>query len=257
MGSAWRNVPDDELMDYGDKTVIVIGIADGMGGVEYGKLASETVIREFALQMMSIIPSTEFNWKSELMRIFHSLNSNLLSMTAERQELQGMGTTLTAVVIENDRVMICWSGDSRLYRKQLAKNGTSLIPMKMITKDHTLAWSLVEEGVLTEQQVDNHPKSHILTQCIGVQPDQFNPEYAEVQIESGDRLLCCTDGINSNLSAEDIDKILSMPIQPDKLIEELRKAVYNNGASDNMTMCVFDYMVSYKRSLWNVFSRNL
>ncbi len=146
------------------------------------------------------------------------------SKTAE--ELQGMGTTLDICFIYNNKLYIGHVGDSRVYR---LRKGV----MRKLTKDHSYVQQLVEDGKITRAEADHHPKKNMLTRALGCTA-YVEPDVRARNLEKGDILLMCSDGLTNMVSDEQIYQSMreSPTTAPEKLIELANQA----GGYDNITV---------------------
>jgi protein phosphatase len=143
-----------------------------------------------------------------------------------------MGTTLTAAVIEGDRVHLAHVGDSRAY---LLRDGE----LRQLTEDHTLVHRMVLEGELTEAEAQVHPHRSILTRSIGV---DGNVDVDEIDLDAkpGDRLLLCSDGLTGMLSDFQIERILTEESDPSTAVQRLIDEANEAGGVDNITALLID-----------------
>lgn len=141
-------------------------------------------------------------------------------------ELQGMGTTLDICFIYNNKLYIGHVGDSRVYR---LRKGV----MRKLTKDHSYVQQLVEDGKITRAEADHHPKKNMLTRALGCTA-YVEPDVRARNLEKGDILLMCSDGLTNMVSDEQIYQSMreSPTTAPEKLIELANQA----GGYDNITV---------------------
>ncbi|MGH8873155.1 MAG: PP2C family protein-serine/threonine phosphatase [Acidimicrobiia bacterium] len=200
----------------------VLMVADGMGGHVAGEVASRLAINAAA--------STDLDPGNRVA----AANRAIREEVARRPDLEGMGTTLTMVELAPEGVArFGHVGDSRAY---LFRNGE----LKQLTEDHTVAAEYVAMGQLSAAEADDHPQSHMLTRCLGltrfVNVDQF-----DLALEAGDRLLLCSDGLNSMVPPDGIAKSLTDGTADEaawKLVEVANKA----GGHDNISVIVIDVL---------------
>ncbi|MGC2241504.1 MAG: SpoIIE family protein phosphatase, partial [Acidimicrobiia bacterium] len=161
-------------------------------------------------------------------------NRAIREEVARRPDLEGMGTTMTLVELTPDGVgRFAHVGDSRAY---LYNDGQLL----QLTSDHTMAAQLVSLGQISAEEAEDHPQSHIITRCLGL-TRFINVDEFEVDLEPGDRILLCSDGLNSMVPAEAIKKGLSEGTVEEtawNLIEMANKA----GGHDNITVIVAEVL---------------
>jgi serine/threonine protein phosphatase PrpC len=205
----------------------LFAVADGMGGHQGGEVASK-----LALELLR----RAADGGSDLAEVVREANRAVFSKASEDPGLTGMGTTLTAVVLQGDRLRLAHVGDSRMYR---VRDGS----MERITRDHTVVENLVEKGQLTPREAHIHPQRSILTRALGVEED-VQVDEAEVDIKPGDRLLLCSDGLTGMVGEEDILRILTGNDDPQAASDALVDAANEAGGQDNITAVVLDVEVS-------------
>ncbi len=211
--------PDDSGESAGPVTLMV---ADGMGGHVAGEVASRLAVN--AAASSSLEPGDRVA----------AANRAIREEVARRPDLEGMGTTMTLVELTPDGVgRFAHVGDSRAY---LYNDGQLL----QLTSDHTMAAQLVSLGQISAEEAEDHPQSHIITRCLGL-TRFINVDEFEVDLEPGDRILLCSDGLNSMVPAEAIKKGLSEGTVEEtawNLIEMANKA----GGHDNITVIVAEVL---------------
>jgi PPM family protein phosphatase len=200
----------------------VLMVADGMGGHIAGEVASRLAIN--AAASSNLDPGDRVA----------AANRAIREEVARQPDLQGMGTTLTLVELTPGGIgRFGHVGDSRAY---LLRNGE----LKQLTEDHTVAAEYVALGQISAEEANDHPQSHMLTRCLGltrfVNVDQF-----DLDLETGDRLLLCSDGLNSMVASDGILGSLAGGTADEaawKLVEVANKA----GGHDNTSVIVIDVL---------------
>jgi protein phosphatase len=202
----------------------LFAVADGMGGHRGGEVASslalETVQRLFEGEEGSLTDQVEL------------ANRAVFERSQADREVSGMGTTLTAALIEGNRARLAHVGDSRAY---LLRDGA----LTLLTEDHTLVHRMVQEGEITESEAEMHPHRSILTRALGVE-ETLEVDEAFVDLREGDRLLLCTDGLTSMVDDERIREVLSTVPDPREAAERLVRVANEAGGIDNITVVVLD-----------------
>jgi protein phosphatase len=198
----------------------VLMVADGMGGHIAGEVASRLAINAAA--------SAELEPDDRVA----AANRAIREEVARQPDLEGMGTTLTLVELEPEGVArVAHVGDSRAY---LYRDGE----LRQLTEDHTVAAEYVALGHISAEEADDHPQSHMLTRCLGL--TRFvNVDRIDLDLSHGDRLLLCSDGLNSMVPADGIAKALTNGTADEaawKLVEAANKA----GGHDNISVIVVD-----------------
>jgi protein phosphatase len=144
---------------------------------------------------------------------------------------QGMGTTVTALLLRRDRLALVHVGDSRCYR---LRDG-SLI---QLTKDDTYVQALVDQGLLTIDEVRRHPQRSLVTQA--VQGDQLALHTAVVEPRPADRFVLCSDGLSDIVDDDSIAEVARAHPEPQECAERLVKLALQAGGHDNVTVIVAD-----------------
>ena len=208
----------------------VFAVADGMGGHAAGEVASEA-----ALGPLRLIDGNSFRdpqaATDALAQAVSQANDVVLDQAAENPELRGMGTTLTTVMVRGSRMHLAHVGDSRAY---LLRQGM----LDLLTEDHTLVAQLVKEGRLTEEQAATHPQRSVITRAIGVEAGvQVDTMHDPLELQAGDQVLLCSDGLTGPVSESLIAEILASEPDGDTACRRLIDAANAGGGPDNIT-CV-------------------
>jgi serine/threonine protein phosphatase PrpC len=202
-------------------------VADGMGGHRGGDVAS-------ALALETIESATPGEVTLEgLVEDIKRANQAVLERGEADRDLRGMGTTVTAILVEDGRAHVAHVGDSRAY---LLRNGS----LQQLTEDHTLVQRMVREGRLTEDEAANHPQRSVLTRALGVD-DEIGVDELTLDVHVGDRLLLCTDGLTTMIDRGRIQKILARERDPQAACDKLIDAANRAGGDDNITVIVLDF----------------
>ena len=203
-------------------------VCDGMGGVNGGRIAAhiatDTMQQYFARQMRSLQPGNE---KSFIMRGFDITNRAVYEKATSDPEMMGMGTTGVCAYASNGMAHVVHAGDSRAY---LFHEGE----LRQITRDHSMVQQLVDSGKITREQAAQHPKKNLITRALGVSAN-IVPEYNRCEIEVGDIIFLCTDGLTNMISDEEIALVLrEVPFfdAPSILVDRALQA----GGQDNITV---------------------
>ncbi len=200
-------------------------VADGMGGHQGGEVASElaldVICREF--QTDNGNPGAALAWSVE------QANRAIYSLARQRPDLQGMGTTCTALTLLGDFAWVAHVGDSRLY---LIRNGA----IYQMTEDHSLVMEMVRKGTLSLEDARLHPERNVLSRALGTQQEvEVTGWEKPIPIQSGDHFLLCTDGLPTLLTDESIrDVVLSN--EPAEACSRLIEMARHENAPDNVTV---------------------
>lgn len=202
----------------------LFAVADGMGGHLGGEVASN-----LALDTMEKLFE---QGTTDLAGLVQQANRAVLERSLLDRTVTGMGTTLTAVLVEADRVRLAHVGDSRAY---LFREGR----LELLTEDHTVVHEMVVSGEITQEEAEIHPHRSILTRVIGVEPD-VDIDEAVLAALPGDRLLLCTDGLTGMITEGRIREILAAAPEPEDAARRLVRAANRAGGVDNITVLVID-----------------
>ena len=218
------------VRDHNEDSLIIIpplfAVADGMGGHEAGEIASEITVNTLAELAPSHLDAEGLTAAVEA--------ANYPVMKAPRQGIgrDGMGTTLTAAMLEGERLLIAQVGDSRAY---LLHKGH----LQQITRDHSLMADLIEAGQITPEEARVHPNRSVITRAIG-SDIHMRPDIYELNVDAGDRILLCSDGLSSMISNNAIESIMRRQSDAQHCADELVTAALENGGADNVTVVVAD-----------------
>lgn len=227
--------PSDPLPSCGWLLIV----ADGMGGHARGReassLALETVIESLVTSMPALVePCSEDDVRRALAEVERAIRrsaSQVEIASRESGDSRPMGTTLTSGLLIGDRLYVVHAGDSRLYRMREGE-------LEQLSRDHTLAQALVDQGTLEEEDLRDSPFRHQLVNTIGGGSDEVEPETRGERLRPGDRLLLCTDGLTSELEDARITEILASGSNPGETCELLVDEANRNGGRDNITVVV-------------------
>jgi protein phosphatase len=216
-----------KVRDHNEDTIFVSDeqclwiVADGMGGHACGEVASDITVGVIKRSVAENIDLGE-----------SIINAHVEVITAAENnpEANGMGTTVVSMKSTDSRFEISWVGDSRAYLLR----GHDL---HLLTRDHSYLEWLKDNGV-TVDEARNHPKRNIITQSIGV--GDPSPDTITGKFEPGDRFLLCSDGLNDELTDEQIGKLLLSAAKADVVTQQLIDAALEEGGRDNVSVIVVD-----------------
>ena len=215
--------------DSGFISTDLIAVADGMGGHVGGEVASKTAIKTLSkLQHLLDTSEIDLDSKEDLyLNMVHEMDREISSVSALNSDLNGMGTTITALAILEKNVSLLHVGDSRCYRIRSGK-------IEQITTDHTLVQELLTQGRITHDEIADHPQRSMLTQAL-MGNENIQPVLIEYPAVNGDIYLLCSDGLSSVLSDLEILNIVKKNSLEDA-VGLLIDGAYQNGAPDNVTV---------------------
>ena len=218
------------VRDHNEDSLIIIpplfAVADGMGGHEAGEIASEITVNTLAELAPSHLDA------EGLTAAVEAANYNVMKAPRQGIGRDGMGTTLTAAMLEGERLLIAQVGDSRAY---LLHKGH----LQQITRDHSLMADLIEAGQITPEEARVHPNRSVITRAIG-SDIHMQPDIYELNVDAGDRILLCSDGLSSMISNNAIESIMRRQSDAQHCADELVTAALENGGADNVTVVVAD-----------------
>ncbi|MEV6022906.1 Stp1/IreP family PP2C-type Ser/Thr phosphatase [Streptomyces sp. NPDC052036] len=209
----------------------LLAIADGMGGQAAGEVASSEVISTI-VALDDDIPGSDI--LTSLSTAVQRANDQLRAMVDEDPQLEGMGTTLTALLWTGQRLGLVHVGDSRAY---LLRDGV----LTQITQDHTWVQRLVDEGRITEEEATTHPQRSLLMRALG-SGDHVEPDLSIREVRAGDRYLICSDGLSGVVSHQTMEETLASYQGPQETVQELIQLALRGGGPDNITVIVADVL---------------
>lgn len=206
----------------------LLALADGMGGHAAGEVASQLVI-----QALRPLDNDEpgGDLLSALERATAAGNNAIAEQVAKQPELDGMGTTLTAILFAGSRIGLCHVGDSRGY---LYRDGQ----LSQITRDDTFVQSLVDEGRITAEQAHSHPQRSLIMKALTGQ--EVEPTLIMRESRAGDRYLLCSDGLSDVVSEETLSDTLGSIADHKACADRLIELALRSGGPDNVTVVVAD-----------------
>ena len=220
-------------------------VADGMGGHAAGEIASHTAVIAISDFVRRAMADRDMTWPfgvddtlSEVENIVLSAiklaNQRICQMAAEKSSLTGMGTTIAGVKIDDGKATVFHVGDSRVYRLRDGK-------IMQLTADHSWVNEQLQRRMITEEEARNHRWRHVITRALGNKAS-IDVDLKTVQVQDGDLLLICTDGLSGLVSDESIVKTL---VDHDGDLGEACKALIGQanqaGGHDNVTVVIVQY----------------
>ena len=218
------------LRDHNEDSLVVtpplFAVADGMGGHAAGEVASEIAVR-----VLSELAPEHPDGKA-LGRAIEEANRAVIQAAREGRGRQGMGTTMTAAMLEGERLVIAQVGDSRAYLLHQGK-------LQQLTRDHSLMADMIEAGQLTPEEARTHPQRSVITRALGSDA-HLHPDIYEINVETGDRLLICSDGLSGMIFDDQIENTLRRVQDPQRCASQLVNEAIAAGGHDNVTVIVAD-----------------
>ncbi|MFE9771215.1 Stp1/IreP family PP2C-type Ser/Thr phosphatase [Streptomyces sp. NPDC005931] len=209
----------------------LLAIADGMGGAAAGEVASSEAISTI-VALDDDVPGSDL--LTSLGAAVQRANDQLRMMVEEDPQLEGMGTTLTALLWTGQRLGLVHVGDSRAY---LLRDGV----LTQITQDHTWVQRLVDEGRITEEEATTHPQRSLLMRALG-SGEHVEPDLSIREVRPGDRYLICSDGLSGVVSHQTLEEALASYQGPEETVQNLIELALRGGGPDNITVIVADVL---------------
>lgn len=206
-------------------------LADGMGGYNGGEIASSLATTSAKSYIENNFEKIEHNKEAILELIKNAIEyANMVVFEKSKQEpnLEGMGTTLDICFIYNNKVYVGHVGDSRIYRIR----GEII---RKLTKDHSYVQQLVEDGKITREEAEHHPKKNMLLKALGC-TSMVEPDLRARNIETGDILLMCSDGLTNMVEEKEIYRVVRE--NPETATQVLVELANVAGGYDNITVVI-------------------
>ncbi len=212
-----------------DNTVFAI-VADGMGGHNAGEVASAKAV---GILKKNILEKADENPKNILIGAVYDANREIYEMSIKGEGLSGMGTTITACLIQKNNVTAAQVGDSRLY----LIHGDEI---NQITKDHSLVEMLIESGAITKEEAKNHPQKNVITRALGTD-ETVEADIYEFKTKKGDVVLLCSDGLVNMLDDKEILSVVNSSESLENAANTLVENAENAGGTDNITVVLIKF----------------
>ena len=197
-----------------------VAVADGMGGMSNGKLASSITVE--CINNQDPLDKCVIN------------AGNAIYKNAREKRIK-MGSTAALLEFNSNTITICNVGDTRIYRYRDHN-------LEQLSEDHTTIQFLLKSGLITPAEAINHPYRHQLTQYLGIDPDeiQIEPYMNDLEIMENDRYLVCSDGLTDMVSDKEIAETLDQKDDCKEAVEQLLQTALDNGGVDNITIGIID-----------------
>ena len=242
IGPVRKTNEDAYVADLG---VSLFCVADGMGGHDAGEVASALAIESIAAFIRRSASDSDFSWPygidrqlsydANRLRTAVQLANRRIFRTAEgNHDYNGMGTTTVGALVSGERMSVAHVGDSRLY---LIRNGT----IRRLTDDDSWAATvLAHDPTLNATDIAKHPMRNVLTNVLGAR-DQVEVHMSEHNLEPGDVILLCSDGLHGVLDDTTLEEIASTDGDVELTTRKLVDAALDGGSRDNVTALVFRF----------------
>jgi serine/threonine protein phosphatase PrpC len=225
-----RSGNEDSFFAHATKERGVFIVADGMGGHAAGEVASEMAVQIVSRELqdlMTVYGDAARHTVAESIRI---ANRAIYDRTIHESDKQGMGTTVSVLVVSGARYLIGQVGDSRIY---LLREGG----LRQLTKDHSYVQEQVDAGFLTPEQARYHPYSNVITRCVGAS-ESVEPDVYIGDVRAGDVFLVASDGLTGMVDDRRLQQLLLSRASPGRLVDALISEANGRGGLDNITAIV-------------------
>ena len=207
-------------------------VADGMGGHAAGEVASEMAVQIVLRELMEIRDLETNGVDRRVTEALKTANRAIHDRTLTEVDKQGMGTTVSVLILSGRRYLIGQVGDSRVY---LLRDGA----LTQLTKDHSYVQEQVDAGFLTPEQARYHPYSNVITRCVGASPD-VEPDVYGGEVKLGDIFLVASDGLTGMVDDRRLQTLLISRQTPDRKVHHLISEANGRGGLDNITAIVVE-----------------
>ena len=212
-----------------DRGALLCVVCDGMGGAKSGNVASSLAVEVFVDEISrSWAPGMESDRIDQMLKSAVKLaNFTVFDQAAQFEEFSGMGTTLVAALIRDNKATLVNVGDSRVY-------GINRSGIRLLTKDHSLVQMMVDRGDLTAEVAKSYPGKNLITRAVGTEPMVMCDIYHK-EVSKGDYLLLCTDGLSNVMDDQEILFEVVHGVNKQHCCQRLLNIAKNRGAPDNVT----------------------
>jgi PPM family protein phosphatase len=220
---------DSFAVDLSD-TRGVFMVADGMGGHAAGEVASEMAVQIVVRELGDVQDLQSADVPARVGAALRHANRSIHDRTIAEVDKQGMGTTVSLLLVSGSRYVIGQVGDSRVY---LLRDGALL----QLTKDHSYVQEQVDLGNLTPEQARYHPYSNVITRCVGASPE-VEPDLYTGEVKAGDVFLVASDGLTGMVDDRRLQQLLMARTVPERKVHALISEANGRGGLDNITAIV-------------------
>lgn len=200
------------------------GVADGMGGHKAGDIASMMAVALVKRFFIDVKPT-----KEQLRKGIEEVNQMIYEEQLYRSELSGMGTTLTMIWEDKDRILLGHVGDSRAY---LLREKT----LRQVSQDHSMVAEMVRDGLITQEEARRHPYRNIITRALGTD-EWVDVDVAEIEKCEGDIYLICSDGLSEYVQDDKMQELLSEH-DLEEAADLLLNLALKGGGRDNISLVI-------------------
>lgn len=225
-----RSGNEDNFTVDASPTRGIFVVADGMGGHAAGEVASEMAVQ---IVQRELSPVRDLDSEEVVQLVAGALkraNRAIHDRTITETDKQGMGTTVSALIVAGARYLIGQVGDSRVY---LLRDGV----FSQLTKDHSYVQEQVDAGFLTPEQARYHPYSNVITRCVGASQD-VEPDIYRGEVRADDLFLVASDGLTGMVDDRRLSQLLGSRAEPERKVQSLIAEANGRGGLDNITAII-------------------
>ncbi|GAC1650963.1 MAG: hypothetical protein NVS4B3_10580 [Gemmatimonadaceae bacterium] len=205
-------------------------VADGMGGHAAGEVASEMAVQIVSRELKGVRDAASTEAATRMAHALRLANRAIYERTITEVDKQGMGTTVSVLLISPTAYLLGQVGDSRVY---LLRDGA----LRQLTKDHSYVQEQVDAGYLTPEQARYHPYSNVITRCVGAS-DDVEPDTYAGDAKVGDLFLVASDGLTGMVDDRRLQMLLLARVSPERMVESMIQEANGRGGLDNITAIV-------------------
>ena len=216
-----------------DENNFMAFVCDGMGGHLGGSYASSKTVEFLNEAYEKLDPSNPVkNLGVWLFDVLQSANEYIYEQSLANENLKGMGTTVSGVIMLNGELYYAHIGDSRIY-------AYSQNDLQQVTTDHTYVNTLLLNGLITFKQAQKHPKRHVLTNALGIKR-KVSVDIGQIRLKDDENLIICSDGVHNLLDGKKLLKLLNEEIDIELKINMIKEKVLSLGGLDNLTLILLE-----------------
>jgi protein phosphatase len=204
-------------------------VADGMGGHAKGEVASRICVQTVVDFLRPVLEKGKSDYSEDIRQALSKANEEILAYALDHPEAQGMGTTVSVVVIDGNSLYVGHVGDTRVY----VINGG----IKQITKDHSLVQELIDRGEIKPEEARTHPQRNVVTRAVGVKR-RLEVDTYSCTLSMGGYVLVCCDGLVNELEDEEIRKIVLESEKAQEACNRLVELANKRGGRDNISVVI-------------------
>jgi serine/threonine protein phosphatase PrpC len=219
-----RRINEDSMLL--DPSLGLFVVADGMGGHNAGEVASAIAVRTLHDFTRTAAAASE----ATLLEAFSLANEEVFHTASTEPDYEGMGTTVVAALVDDDRLLFGSVGDSRIY---LWRRGT----LTQLTRDDSWVSRVLPAEVMSAEEAQRHPMRHVLTKVVGLR-EEVDPTIGACEFLGGDVLVMCSDGLHGAMTHEQIAHAVASGLSVTAIAEHLVEQALAGGATDNVTVVV-------------------